>query len=106
MVIVIIKMNARPDKCLELKQSLLAMIEPTKKEKGCLSQDIFQNIENDNDFSLIQLWQTRDDLDEYLQSDLFTVLVGTRYLLNRPSAISVNEVTHSSEWEDAEAVRG
>ncbi len=56
LVIVIIKMNARPNKCLELKQSLLAMIEPTKKEKGCLSQDIFQNIQNDNDFSLIQTW--------------------------------------------------
>ena len=106
MIIVIMKFNTRPENCLELKQSLLAMIEPTKKEKGCLSHEIFHNIENDNDFSLIQMWHTRDDLDEYLQSDLFTVLVGTRYLLNRPSEISVNEVTHSSEWEDAEAVRG
>ena len=106
MIIAIIKLNARSEKCLELKQSLLAMIEPTRKEKGCLSHNIFQDIENDNDFSLIQMWQTRDDLDEYLKSDLFTVLIGTRYLLSRPSEISVNEVTHASEWEDAEAVRG
>ena len=106
MIIVIIKLDARPEKWFELKQSLLAMIEPTKKEKGCLSHDIFQNIENDNDFSLIQMWRTRDDWDNYLRSDLFTVLIGTRYLLSRPSELSVNDVTHASEWEDAEALRG
>ena len=106
MVIVIIKLNARSEKCLELKQSLLALIKPTRKEKGCLSLNIFQDIENDNGFSLIQMWQTRDDLNEYLRSDLFNVLIGARYLLSRPSEISVNEITHLSEWEDAEAVRG
>ena len=106
MVIVIIKLNAMPEKCLEFKQSLLAMIAPTQKEKGCLSHDIFQNIENDNGFSLIQMWQTRADLDDFMRSDLFTVLIGTRYLLSRPSEFTVNEVTHSSEWEDVEAVRG
>jgi quinol monooxygenase YgiN len=106
MIIVIIKLNARSEKCLELKQSLLAMIEPTRKEKGCLSHNIVQDIENDNDFSLIQMWQSREDLDDYLRSDLFTVFIGIRYLLSRPSEISVNEVTHASEWEDAEAVRG
>jgi quinol monooxygenase YgiN len=104
MVIVIIKMNARPEKGLEFKQTLLALIESTRKEKGCLSHNIFQDIENDNGFSLIQMWQTRGDLDDFLRSDLFTVLIGTRYLLSRPSEISVKEVTHSSEWEDAEAV--
>jgi len=105
MVIALIKLNARSEKCLELKQSLLAMIEPTRKLAGCLSYNIYQDVENDNDFSLIQIWQTRDDLDDYVRSDLFTVLIGIRYLLSRPSEISVNEVTHSSYWEDAEAVR-
>jgi quinol monooxygenase YgiN len=105
MVIVIIKLNARSEKCLELKQSLLALIEPTRKEKGCLGHNIFQDIENDNDFSLIQMWQTRGDLDDYLRSELFTVLIGTSYLLSRPSEISVNEVTRTSGWEDVEAVR-
>jgi len=91
---------------LELKQSLSALIEPTRKEKGCLSHNIFQDIENENGFSLIQMWQTRGDLDDYLRSDLFTVLIGTRYLLSRPLEITLNEVSHSSGWEAVEAVRG
>ena len=106
MVIVIIKLKARPEKLLELEHSLLAMADPTRKEQGCLSHNIFQDIENDNDFSLMQMWQTREDLDDYLRSDLYTVLIGTGYLLSRPSKISVNEVTQTSGWEDAEAMRG
>ena len=105
MVIVIIKLNALPEKCLELKHSLLALVDPTRKEKGCLSHNIFQDIENDNGLSLIQMWQTRGDLDDYLRSDLFTVLIGTRYLLSRPLEISMNEVAHSSGWEAIEAAR-
>ena len=98
-------MNARTEKLLELKQSLLAMIEPTRKEKGCLSNNIFQDIENENGFSLIQMWQTRTDLDNYLRSDQFTVFIGTSYLLSQPVEITMNEVIHSSEWKAAEAVR-
>jgi quinol monooxygenase YgiN len=104
MVIVIIKMNARPEKCLELKQSLSALVDPIRKEKGCLNHDIFQNIENENDFSLIQMWQTREDLDAFLRSDLFAVLIGARYLLSRTAEITMNEIAHSSGWEAAEAV--
>ena len=105
MVIVIMKMNAKPEKCLELRQSLSALVDPMRKEKGCLSHDIYQDIENENDFSLIQMWQTRGDLDNFMRSDLFNVLIGARYLLSRPSEFMVNEVTHSSGWEAAEAVR-
>ena len=67
MVIVIIKMNALPGKCLELKQTLVALMKPTRKEKGCLSHHVFTDIENDNSLSLIQLWQSREDLDDHLR---------------------------------------
>jgi quinol monooxygenase YgiN len=106
MIIAIIKLDALPAKYLELKQSLLAMIAPTIKEKGCLSHNIFRNIENKNEFSLIQMWQSRDEWDDYLRSDIFTVLIGTRYLLSRPSEFKVHEVAHLSKWEDAAAIRG
>ena len=47
MVIVIIKMNVLPEKCLELKQTLLELSEPTRKDKGCLSHNVLQDLEND-----------------------------------------------------------
>jgi quinol monooxygenase YgiN len=105
MVIVIIKMKALPEKCLELKQTLLALIEPTRKEKNCLSHNVFQDLENDNGFSLIQVWQSREDLDDHLRSDRFTVLMGTRSLLSRPLEITMSEISHPAGWEAVEAAR-
>ena len=100
------KMIAKPEKCLEIRQSLSALVDPIRKEKGCMSHDIFQDIENENSFSLIQMWQTQEDMDDFMRSDLFDVMIGTRHLLSRPSECMVNEVTHSSGWEAADAVRG
>jgi quinol monooxygenase YgiN len=60
----------------------------------------------ENEFSLIQMWQSREKWDDYLRSDIFTVLIGTRYLLSRPSEFKVHEVAHLSKWEDAAAIRG
>ena len=105
MYIVIIKMNSLPEKCLELKQTLQALKKSTQQEKGCLSQSVLQDIESDNSFSLVQFWQNREDLDNHLRSEKFTVLIGTKSLLSRPSEITVNEVAHSLGWEAVEAVR-
>ena len=105
MFIVIIKFNALPQKCLELKQTLQALNISAQQEKGCLSHSVLQDIESENSFSLVQCWQNREDLDNHLRSDKFTVLMGTKSLLSRPWEITVNEVTHSTGWEAVEAIR-
>jgi quinol monooxygenase YgiN len=106
MVIVIIKMKALPEKCLEFRQTLQALMQPTRKEKGCLSHNVYQDIECNNSFSLFQAWASRSDLDDHLRSDRFTILIGTKSLLSRPPEITINEVLNSSGWEAVEAVRG
>ena len=106
MVIINIRMNALPEKCLELKQTLLALVESTRKKKGCLSHEVLQDLENDNSASLIELWDSREDLDDHLRSDQFTVLMGTRSLLSRPPEITMSEeASSSSGWEAVEALR-
>ncbi|MGD8887029.1 MAG: putative quinol monooxygenase [Desulfobacterales bacterium] len=105
MVTVIIKMKARSDKRLELKQTLQALIEPTRKKKGCLSHYVLQDIENENNLCLFEMWQSQVDLDEHLRSDQFTVLVGTKILLSQAPEITISEVPNSSGWKAVEAVR-
>jgi quinol monooxygenase YgiN len=45
MIIVSITMTVRPEKRKEVMQTLLSMIEPTLQEKGCLSYQVFQDID-------------------------------------------------------------
>jgi quinol monooxygenase YgiN len=54
---------------------------------GCLSHHVFQDIEDENVFSLMDEWETREDLEYLLRSDRFGVLLGTKSLLTIPFAI-------------------
>ena len=98
-IIVRINMNALTVKRKEIMQTLLSMIEPTKNERGCLSFHAFRDIEDKNGFDLITEWQTRKDLDYYIRSGKFSVLLGTKSLLCEPPNIQIHTVSHSERLE-------
>ena len=105
MIIVRITMNAIPEKQLELTQTLLSMIEPTGREAGCLSYAVFCDIEDRNRFSLLQEWETREDLDHHIRSHRFGVLLGSKTLLCEPPEIQIDTVSQSEGMEAVDAVR-
>jgi len=106
MIIVRITMTARPEKRKEVMQTLLSVGEPTLQEKGCLSYQNFQGIEDENVFSLIKEWKTREDLDRHLRTDRFGFLLGTRTLLNEQQSIQIHTISHLEGIEAVHAVRG
>lgn len=105
MIIVKITMAARPEKRKEVMQTLLSMIEPTLQEKGCLSYQVFQDIEDENVFSLVKEWETREDLDHHMRTDRFSVLLGTKILLNEQQSIQFHTISHSEGIEVVHAAR-
>ena len=98
-------MNALPEKQKELMLTLISMIEPTAKEKGCLSYHVFCDIEDKNVFCLIGVWQNRQDLEHHLRTDRFGVLLGTKTLLIEPLKIQIHTVYESEEMEAVKAAR-
>ena len=106
MIIVRITMNALLDKRTEVMQTLLSMIEPTENERGCLKFHAFRDIEDQNGFDLIAEWETREDLDHYIRSDRFSVLLGTKSLLCEAPQIEIHTVSHSEGMETVKATRG
>ena len=105
-IIVRISMNALMEKRTEVMQTLLSMIEPTENERGCLSCHGFRDIEDKNGFGLVAEWQTREDLDHYIRSDRFSVLLGTKSLLCEPPQIEIHTVSRSEGMETVNAARG
>jgi quinol monooxygenase YgiN len=104
-IILRITLNVLPEKQKEVMQTLLSMIEPTGKEKGCLSYDVLLDIEDNNVFSLIEDWENREYLEHHLRSDRFGVLLGTKSLLREPLKIQIHTVSHSEGMEAIRAVR-
>ena len=68
-----------------------------RMENGCVDSNIYRNAENENNFVLIEEWETRNALDDHLRSDLFMVLMGAGSLLSRPPEIMIHTVSQSSE---------
>ncbi|MBN1551941.1 antibiotic biosynthesis monooxygenase [bacterium] len=95
MILVKITMEAFPEKQEEIMQTLLAMIETMRQVKGCRSYQVFRNIKNENSFSSLNEWATRSDLDEYLGSDKFGVLLGMKSLLSSSLQIKILTVSHT-----------
>jgi quinol monooxygenase YgiN len=104
-IIVRITMKALMEKRTEMMQTLLSMIEPAGKESGCLSYDVFCDIEDKNVFSLFEAWENREYLEHHLRSDRFGVLLGTKSLLYEPLKIEIHTVSHSEEMEAIRAAR-
>jgi quinol monooxygenase YgiN len=63
MIIAKIIMNALPKKRKEVLKTLLSMIAPIRQKRGYRSYQVFQDIEDENVFSLVQEWETREDLE-------------------------------------------
>jgi quinol monooxygenase YgiN len=106
MIVVRIIMNVLPEKKKEVMQTLLSMIETAGKEEGCLSYDVFRGIDGKAVFNLIEEWETREDLDRHIRSDIFSILLGTKSLLARPLEIKIHTVARSEGTEVVNALRG
>jgi len=104
-ILLFITMNVVPQKQKEMTQTLLSMIEPTAREKGCLSYDVFCDMEDKNVLSVLEAWENREYLEHHLSSDRFGVLLGTQSLLNEPLKIQIHTVSHSEEMAAIRAAR-
>lgn len=105
MIVFRIAMNVIPEKRLEIMQTLWPMIEPTAMRPGCLGFRVFCDIEDENRFSLLGEWETREALDHHIASHPFSVLLGTKGLLCEPLDIRIYTVSHSEGMEAVHSLR-
>ena len=82
-VMVKLTMQVVPEKRKELLQTLWEMIELTRKEQGCISHGAYRNLEDENNFILLEEWQSREYLQSRFQTDQFSALLGALTLLGK-----------------------
>src|SRR4051812_4514734 len=66
---VVAHLHAGPGHEALFREVLEGFVEPTRREKGCLRYDLFFDAENPNQFTFIEEWVSREDLDRHGQSD-------------------------------------
>lgn len=96
MILTIIKLKPLAAKRKELRQTLESLAAQTQTEKGCLESTLYQRAGDDTDFLLIGAWESREALDDHLQSARFSVLIGSKSLLSRPPEVQIHTVAASA----------
>lgn len=65
---VIARVVARHGKVNELRALLQGLVEPTRKEPGCVTYELLENTIDPTDFTFVEEWSSGADLDAHLQS--------------------------------------
>ena len=100
MILVIIRMKVLAEKRKELSQTIASLIGSIRTEKGCQRCDFCQNMENENELSLIEEWDTEGNLKGHLKSERFRVLRGAMNLLKEPYGMIFHTVFHPAGMKE------
>ena len=65
---VVAKIEALPGKAECGSRNLGKLIEPTRKEAGCLTYELWQNKSNETDFTFVEVWSSEAALDAHAAS--------------------------------------
>jgi quinol monooxygenase YgiN len=60
--------TARAGSEQQVQQALLALVEPTRSEPGCISYDLFVSAADPATFITVESWRSQADLDAHLQT--------------------------------------
>jgi len=89
-VTVVATFEARPGKETELRNALIGLVAPTRKEAGCLNYDLHVSSEHPGRFLFHENWSSKADLDTHLQSQhIQALLPRVDELCSTPPAIVI-----------------
>lgn len=73
----IARFTARPEQQQALRKTLQALIEPTRREQGCLRYELWHNQSNPMDFTFVEEWTSEAALEAHLRTPHIEALFKT-----------------------------
>ena len=89
MITVRVNLIARPNKQLELMQSIRDLKNDITKETGCISCRVYQNPDNSDEFVVFEQWENEEIAHAHLGSENIAVLVGAGSVLSKKISVSL-----------------
>jgi quinol monooxygenase YgiN len=65
---IVARVIALPDKIETVKAVLIELLEPTRKEAGCIKYELLQNQSDPTDFTFVEEWTDNGAIDTHLLS--------------------------------------
>lgn len=87
---VVAQIKAKPGKEAQVRQELLSLVAPSRKDAGCLNYDLHQALDNPALFLFHENWISEAHLEQHLQKpDLKAVLARLEQLVADPPQITL-----------------
>jgi len=105
MIIATLRMAARPEKREEIEQIVRGILESTRVQRGCLSYRFCRDVEDVNEYLIIERWETQTDLEEFIRSESYRKLLAAMELLAKPPEVKINAISYTAGLEAIKAAR-
>ena len=89
MIFVVSKSLVKEGKTAEYKQHTVKLIEETRKEAGCISYDLCEDMDNPNVLTFIEKWENKQSLDAHMKTAHFTEIIPKLRDLRESSELSI-----------------
>jgi quinol monooxygenase YgiN len=86
-VITTASITVRPENRKELCLTVASLLNPIRQEPGCNAFKFYGEAGDENSFLLMGEWETREALNQHLESNSFAVLMGSILLLAKVSTV-------------------
>ncbi len=96
MIFFTVMIKGRAGKRKEILQTIHGVLDQVKKKEGCQGAKSYQDLNDENIFYLVEEWRTLEDMDRYLRSNLFAVLLGIEPILADKPEVKVMIESSSS----------
>lgn len=82
MILKTTKITVKPEKRIELAQTMGRLLGPIKNVKGCRNIRFYFDASDENSSLLLSEWESESDLNRYLRSNDFAILRGAIMVLS------------------------
>lgn len=90
-LVVVAKIEAKQDNVDFVKAELIKLLEPTRKEAGCLQYHLHQDNSDPAVFLFYEIWESRELLQAHMESEHFKCFVeATKDAL---AGLAINEMS-------------
>ena len=66
---IIARIKAKPDTVEETRELLSRLVEPTRKEAGCLAYELLQNRDDPTEFTFVEEWRDEAAIAEHFETE-------------------------------------
>ena len=105
MIVATIRMTIPPQKHGEALKILRSMGELCKDDPGCLSCNIYGDLQEQNVLMLEEVWKSEEDLDLHLRSDEYRNLLLVLEMARKQPEIRFDTISSSTGIETIEKAR-